>query len=179
MGQKRFSRRSVLGSVGAASVVPTIPGGSAVASATALPIDNGVQIAPAFVATLNVGRQIRNDASPRHFSAPVLGGEVTGPLLTGSVQPGRIEWIIDEASNTVELIASYAVLRADGALIQVRDRSMHAVAAAPAASADIRTAPELHADSAHVELQPSVLVGMLDASGFTEGRVSLRAFRIA
>jgi hypothetical protein len=179
MGQKRFSRRSVLGSVGAASVVPTITGGSAVASATALPFDNGVQVAPAFVATLNVGRQIRNDASPRHFSAPILGGEVTGVLLSGLIQPGRIEWTIDAASNTVELIASYAVLRADGALIQVKDRCVHAVAAAPAASAGIRTAPELLADSAHVELPPSVLVGMLDASGFADGRVSLRAFRIA
>lgn len=168
----------MLGSVGVAVVVPSTFAGNAVASATTLPFDNGVQVELAFIANLLVGRQLRNGAAPVRFSAPVLGGEVTGTLLSGQVQPGLVEWTIDERSNTVELVASYAVLRADGVLVQVRDRSMHPAAVAPAANAGIRTAPALQADSGHIDLPPSVLVGVLDASAFADGKVSLRAFRV-
>jgi hypothetical protein len=136
-----------------------------------------VHTEPAFVGTILVGPQQRG-ASPAHFSAAILGGEVTGPLLEGQVLPGRIEWSIDEASQSVQLGASYAVRRADGQLVQVRDRCVHHGAVAPAAGKGLRTAPELHCDGEHGELAGSLLVGVLDASGFPAGQVELRVFRI-
>jgi hypothetical protein len=63
-------------------------------------------------------------------------------------------------------------------LVRIRDRSLHPEAAVPVASAGFRTAMELYTDGEHVEFPPDMLVGMLDASGFGVGKVSLRAFRV-
>jgi hypothetical protein len=171
MEQTRFSRRTVLGSVGAASIAPTLPGDDDECARVA------VHTEPAFTGTILVGPQLRG-TSPTHFSAAILGGEVSGPLLQGQVLPGRIEWTIDAGSQTMQLSASYAVRCADGLLVQVRDRSVHGGAAAPAAGKGLRTAPELHTDGEHGGLAGSLLVGVLDASGFSAGQVMLRVFRV-
>jgi hypothetical protein len=171
MEQTRFSRRTVLGSVGAVSVAPALPGDGDESARLS------VHTEPAFAGTIFVGPQQRG-TSQAHFSAAILGGEVSGPLLQGQVLPGRIEWTIDAGSQTMQLSASYAVRCADGSLVQVRDRSVQGAAAAPAAGKSLRTVPELHADGELGGLSGSVLVGVLDASGFSAGQVMLRVFRV-
>jgi hypothetical protein len=94
------------------------------------------------------------------------------------VQSGRIEWSVDAASQTMQVTARYAVLRHDGLLVQVNDRSVHPQAIAPAASNRLQTAPEIIAESGHPEQPGCLLVGLLDASEFSSGQVKLRAFRI-
>ncbi len=133
---------------------------------------------PAFEGRFLTGPQQRNGQSPVQYSAAILGGEITGPLLQGAVQTGRIEWTVDAASQTVQIAAHYSVLRRDGVLVQVRDRSIHPQAIKPANSAGLRTAPEIIVEGEHQDVASPLLVGVLDASGFSTGQVMLRAFRI-
>jgi hypothetical protein len=132
----------------------------------------------AFEGQIRTGPQQRSSASPAEYSAAIVGGEISGPLLAGAVQSGRIEWTVDAASQTMQVTARYAVLRQDGVLVQVRDRSVHPQAIAPAASTRLQTAPEIIFDDAHHGQPACLLVGLLDASGFSSGQVILRAFRV-
>jgi hypothetical protein len=85
---------------------------------------------------------------------------------------------VDDASQTTQVTARYAVLRQDGVLVQVSDRSVHPQAIAPAAGSRLQTAPEIIAECGHQDPPACLLVGLLDASDFPSGRVKLRAFRI-
>jgi hypothetical protein len=172
MSGMRLSRRSLLGSVGAASITPALP---AVARDGTASLPGLPQTEPAFEGTLLTGPQKRMAAG--QYSAAIVGGVFTGPLLAGTVHSGRIDWRIDAASEAMHVTASYAVLRQDGVLVQVKDRSVHPQAIRPAMSTRLRTAPEIISDGGEQEPAP-LLVGLLDASGFSSGQVSLRAFRV-
>lgn len=170
----------MLASVGAVSVSPALFGGagadtSLVANRREHP---DVRTELAFEGQIRTGPQQRSSAAPAQFSAAILGGEISGPLLAGKVQSGRIEWSIDAASQTMQVTARYAVLRHDGVLVQVNDRSVHPQGIAPAASARLQTAPEISTEGEHQDQPACLLVGLLDASDFAAGQVKLRAFRV-
>ena len=171
----------MLGSVGAVSMSPTLLAtGSAGAAAAAASgqTPSAVQTELAFVGVFRMGPQQRGADASAARSAAILGGEVTGPLLQGEIQPGRIEWQLDAAGESVQISAHYAVRRPDGALVQVSDRSVHPVATRPAAATGLRTAPQISMDDVPAGQSPCLLVGVLDASGFSAGQVTLRAFRL-
>jgi hypothetical protein len=174
MSRMQLSRRSLLGSVGAATVAPALPAATRdLAEAVAgLP-----RTVPAFEARLRTGPQLRSSLSQAQFSAAILGGELAGPLLQGVVQSGRIEWTIDSASRALHITAHYAVLRHDGVLVQIKDHGIHPQAMKPADSTRLRTSPEISVDG-EPHMAASLLVGLLDASGFSSGEVTLRAFRV-
>jgi hypothetical protein len=168
----------VLASVGAASVSPVLLG----ATRTSHHADAGqlpeVRTELAFEGRILTGPQQRSTDSPFRYAAAILGGEIAGPLLAGKVQSGRIEWSVDAASHIMQVTARYAVLRQDGGLVQVTDRSVHPQAIAPAAISRLQTAPEISAEGEHHGQGAYLLVGLLDASQFAAGQVTLRAFRV-
>ncbi len=179
MRDVRVTRRSVLGSVGAVSVSSSLTAqavgadAGAFLSATAPP-----RTAPAFDAVLKVGRAQRSAAGATLASAPILGGEIAGPLLSGEVLPGLVEWRIDAPSQSMEVCARFSVRREDGVMVEVRDRAVIPAATAPAAAAGLCTAPELLDAASEMPASPELLVGRLDATRFGSGVVVLRAFRI-
>lgn len=170
----QLSRRSLLGSVGAASIAPALP---AAVGDPALQSPDLPQARPAFEGRLLTGPQQRISQSPARYSAAILGGDLTGPLLAGAVQSGRIEWTVDPESQAMHISAHYSVLRLDGQLVEVRDRSVHPQAIRPASITRLNTAPEIISSGGQQETA-SLLVGMLDASGFSSGQVTLRVFRV-
>jgi hypothetical protein len=176
----RISRRSVLGSVGVVSLTSALTPqalaqthhGEAVSGDSQLPVTESV-----FVARLDVGASQRAMVAGQRWAA-IHGGEVAGPLLKGRIQQGRITWQVNAASQCVEITASFAVLCADGALIQVQDRSVHPLGASPATIAGLSTTPSL-LDAAGEEMSAAgLLVGRLDAREFASGRVMLQVFRV-
>jgi len=52
---------------------------------------------------------------------PILGGEVSGPLLQGRILPGGADWQVVCADRTSLLEARYTVKTDDGALVYVRN----------------------------------------------------------
>jgi Protein of unknown function (DUF3237) len=158
-----MNRRELLGSVGAASLLP---------SALAAPAS--AQFLPAFQAALRLGPA--QDSAGNHRWAGIIAGKVTGPRLSGRVQSGRMDWFVDPASGAVEIAMTCSVLRPDGTTVELRDRTALATVSERAALPGHPTAPVLlngaggaHGVSAH-------LVGRLDTTAFWRGFVSLRAF---
>lgn len=161
----RITRRSVLGSIGAAGMFPVL----AQAIAPGAPRVER----PLLQAGLRIGEPQAGEAGWRH--ATILGGSMIGGLLQGEVQSGRIEWLVDPASGAVEVAASMQVLRSDGARIELRDRSSAAGADHQHGMPGVPTAPRLF-DAAGVPLPQPMLAGRLDASLLAQGAVTLRAF---
>lgn len=161
----RITRRSALGSISAAGMFP--------AFASAITAGASRRTEPALQVTLRIGQPQSGSAAWRH--ALIHGGTVAGALMRGSVQSGRIEWLVDPASGAVEAVANVLVLREDGVLVELRDRTVHAGRDAPADVPGLSTAPQLFDESGQ-SLQLPALVGRLDASALPLGLLTLRAF---
>jgi hypothetical protein len=160
-----LTRRTVLGSVGAAAMFPQWAG--AVHS-------HAAQVPQAL---LEISLRIDEPRAGLHGwrRAPVRGGVASGKLLRGSVQQGQLQWLVDPASGAVQVALDLQLLRVDGALIRLRDRSADAEVA-PLEFPGVPTAPELF-DAGGIALPvPARLAGRLDASCLGRGVVWLRAF---
>jgi hypothetical protein len=155
-----MNRRELLGSVGAASLLP---------SALAAPAME--QMPPAFQAALRLG-PVQTGAG-NHSWADIVAGKVAGIRLAGRVQSGRLDWFVDPISGAVEVAMRCRVLRADGRTIELSDRTARASAEDRAALPGHPTAPVLSDATGAVVKQ---LVGRLDTTAFWRGFVSLRAF---
>ena len=55
---------------------------------------------------------------------PIVGGQVSGPRLTGEVVPGGADWQLVRTDGTIDLVARYTVRAADGTLISVVNRGL-------------------------------------------------------
>ncbi len=163
-----MNRREVLGSVGAVSLLPAFDVLAAVPS---------LRGSSAFEAALQIGPA--HSGAGNHRWAEVLGGEITGVLLRGRVQSGRMDWHADPASGAVAVATSMKVLRADGMSIELHDRTVHSDADVDGLSMlpGLPTAPRLF-DAAGVLVVVPALAGRLDATQFSSGRVQLRAYRL-
>ncbi|MFN7724984.1 MAG: DUF3237 domain-containing protein [Rubrivivax sp.] len=51
---------------------------------------------------------------------PLLGGQVSGPGLSGRILPGGVDWQILRQDGVLEIAAHYVVATDDGALVEVR-----------------------------------------------------------
>lgn len=156
-----MNRRELLGSVGAASLLPT---------AFAMPAPE--KSFPAFQAAFRLGRA--QDGIGNLRWAQIIAGEITGSRLNGRVQAGRMDWLIDPCSGAVEIALTCSVLLIDGRLLELRDRTVSASASDRAALPGHPTAPMLSAVSG-AGCTPR-LAGRLDTTAFWRGYVSLRAF---
>jgi hypothetical protein len=156
-----MNRRDLLGSVGAASLMPAAFAAPAV-----------MQPSPAFHAALRLGPA--QNGGGNHSWAEIIAGTVSGSRLAGQVQSGRLDWFVDPTSGAVELAVSCSVLRADGRTVELRDRTAPASADDRAALPGHPTAPVL-SESAGAAA-PQRLMGRLDTTAFWRGFVSLRAF---
>jgi hypothetical protein len=171
MASARITRRALLGSAGAASLSPV------------LPVPAGAGLSPharlAFAARLRVGKAQAVAGHPGRQWTAVLAGEIGGPLVSGAVQAGRIDWNVDEASRSVEVTAQFAVLCGDGRLLQIRDRAVFAGVTPPSRMPCVATAPQVVDQAGELAATPALLVGRLDASGFARGVVQLDAFEVS
>jgi hypothetical protein len=55
---------------------------------------------------------------------PILGGDVSGPLLTAKVLPGGADWQAVGPRGVTEVMARYTLQAADGALVSVTNRGV-------------------------------------------------------
>jgi hypothetical protein len=109
----------------------------------------------------------------------ILGGEVSGPLLSGEVLPGKIEWQADPAAQITQMHARYALRGADGRLVHVVDRGVFADNISPMAAARSHTAPEFKMDDdADSWVNQSIFIGVLDTAALDRGSVTLHVLRI-
>jgi hypothetical protein len=170
----------VLGSVGAVSVASALTPQSqaeAISGPTAAATTAAVSAEPAFEILLKVG-PAHSAGADGLLTAAIVGGTAEGKLLTGAVQPGRVDWRSDSSSSMVEITASFGVLRENGELVQLRDRSVYPAAVAPATLSSLPSSPEMLDASGDHALSPTLLVGRLDATGFAAGHVKLSVFRV-
>jgi hypothetical protein len=108
----------------------------------------------------------------------VQAGLVTGSFMRGTVQSGQLEWLVDPASGAVEFTVHMKVMRADGVLVQVRDRTVHAGTDDLPELPGLPTAPELLDAIGKPLLAPTQFAGRLDATDLRRGVVRLRAFNL-
>jgi hypothetical protein len=156
-----MNRRRLIGSAAAAMLLPT-----------AFAASGADKHLPAFQAALRLGPA--QDGSGNHRWADIVGGSLSGKLVNGRVQSGRMDWFVDPASGAVEVAITCDVLRSDGTTIRLRDRTARAAADAGAAIPGHPTAPELCEASGRAIRAP--FVGRLDATAIWRGFVTLRAF---
>lgn len=171
MANARITRRAVLGSAGAASLSPVFSASTDDALAPRARL--------AFSARISVGAAETVASSPGRRWSAVIGGEIHGPLVSGAVQGGRIDWHVDARSQTVEITARFGVLGRDGRLLEIRDRAVFPGVVPPASVPVISTAPMLVEQADEVPATPALLVGRLDASRFADGVVQLDAFEVS
>lgn len=167
MAGARISRRSMLGSAGAASLMPVLGRNATAASSAASP--ELPQACPAFDARLQVGAAMAGHDGG-HWAA-ITGGSIEGRDVSGRVTGGRIEWQQQQGVCTVS--ARFDVLRADGTRVEVCERGQCAAMAGPfAASAEVLDAVGTAATAA-------LLVGRMDATHLAAGAVRVQAFEVS
>jgi len=54
----------------------------------------------------------------------LLGGDVSGPHLQGSIVPGGVDWQIARQDGVLEIDARYVIALNDGALVEVESRGL-------------------------------------------------------
>src|SRR5688500_7470756 len=117
MARARISRRSLLGSVGAASLAPGLLSPTPSEARLAQDSAGAPQLQPAFAAELALGVPALDGAVPQQMRAEIQGGSVTGRLLRGTVQHGTVGWRSDPVAALTEVTARFTVLREDGRLV--------------------------------------------------------------
>jgi hypothetical protein len=60
----------------------------------------------------------------RRRVVPIIGGDFTGPQISGTVLPGGADWQILRSDGVAELEACYTLQADDGALIAVRNLAL-------------------------------------------------------
>jgi len=167
MAGTRISRRSMLGSAGAASLMPVL-GQSANAAPPAAAIAPP-DARPAFDARLQVGSPMAHAGGGRW--AAITGGSIEGRVVSGEVTGGRIEW--QDQQGACMVTARFDVLRSDGTRVEVCERGRCAAMAGRfPASAEVLDAIGSAATAA-------LLVGRVDATRLAAGAVRVQAFEVS
>lgn len=170
----RVSRRSMLGSVGAASLAPTLLQASVPDRA-----DQALspRTSPAFVAHVQVGALTRlQDGS---CWAPVTGGSVGGRRLTGRVQGGRIDWPVPSPGVPGEVTARLQVTCDDGRRVELHDRGLQPAGAHASGHVLINTTPQVVEEAGEWVARPALLVGRLDLAQLGKGILKWRVFEVS
>lgn len=166
---QQLTRRTLLGSVGAATIASSLPTQAGVGR-EGVPALRRAFVAEVKTAPVSIGKQ---SGLVRHMW--VTGGVVRGSLLEGQIQSGRLEWQMAAGQSGVELLAEFVVRRADGSTVEVRDRALGTVTNEGAELSLLASRPELR-DA--LGASPVTLVGRMDASACMAGTVRLNAFMV-
>lgn len=113
-----MNRRELLGSAGAISILPVLP---AFADAPDLPT------IPAFEATLQLGPS--RSGAGNHRWAEILNGSVAGECLVGSVQSGRLDWVVDPCTGAADARMQCQIQCGDGRVQALTVHGLRPVAA--------------------------------------------------
>lgn len=102
----------------------------------------------------------------------ILGGEVSGPRLTGEILPGGADWQIVRADGTIEVVARYTIRSNSGSLVYVQNEGLRVASPeilarmskgerVPVGSYHFRTAPRFEtADPSLKWLERATFVGV-------------------
>lgn len=171
MAGTRISRRSMLGTVGAASLAPVVNAGARAEVATA----GSPEVQPAFAGNLTVGAIERDGTVLR--AASITGGTLHGSCLAGAVHGGRIEWLPrTDGSHEVQL--RFHVQGADGHQTEVVQRTVLAPDADLQGCWPVNAVTEPLGDDG-VPAGAALLVGRLDATRLQQGLLTLLTFEVA
>lgn len=172
MAGPRVSRRSVLGTVGAASLAPVLP-----RPASARLGEGTAGVPPAAVPAFHAELTLSGTASLQSAGmALIAGGRVAGRLLAGEVEAGQLQWHRHPAG--LEVALAVAVRCADGRRVELVGRGV-------LADADLRRRPVLNTNAELLALDgglpacPTLLVGRLDLGRLGEGATSLLTYEVS
>lgn len=179
MPRSRFSRRSVLASLGAAPVASVLAdspvAGSSTRRRTAISGD-APSTEPVLSARLELS--LATPADAMIGSAIILGGEARGELA-GAVQPGSLEWTRDPARGVLQLAARFELQARAGLRIHVADRATVQTPETGCWEAPFSTTPELTVvDGSPAACREAVYVGRMDASQLHAGHLRLTVHRV-
>ena len=177
MPRSRFSRRSVLATLGATPVASVLVGNATAAPATPPHADalNEVRTRQVFTAVLRVNLATPADATVG--SANILGGRASGEIA-GAVHPGSLEWVRDPKRGVLQLAARFELQGGDGLRIHVADRAT-VVTAGQCWQAPFSTTPELTVvDGTSAACPDAVYLGRMDASQIHAGVLRLAVHRV-
>jgi hypothetical protein len=172
MARFQCNRREMLGSAVALSVSSAISQHSAAAEG-----DLSIATELAFDAIIQLDSPVLTTASS--WRAPIVGGEVHGPLANGVILPGEIEWRVDSVAQSTQVNARYALQLEDGCIVHVVDSGVAPQQLVPSQAQRMHTAPEFSSDDLHGWAHGSVFLGALDATRFEHGSVKLRVLKVA
>jgi hypothetical protein len=100
-------------------------------------------------------------------------------LLSGTVQPGRLEWKHDTARGVLDLAAHYDLQANDGLRIHVADRATVVAPTQGCWEAPIATLPDLEVVcGSAAACRQGLYVGRLDAKQFGAGKLRVNLHRI-
>jgi hypothetical protein len=128
-----------------------------------------------FAATLHIGTAQSGAGNQRW--AELLGGEVVGPLLSGLVESGRLDWFVDPMTGATDVTIACTVRDFRGRRFRLHDRTTHTAVDALALEPGMPSAPALLDVAGRPRLPQGSLLGRLDARAFPQGRVRLSAFQ--
>ena len=55
---------------------------------------------------------------------PILGGTVLGPELSGTLEPGGVDWQVQRDDGVTDIAAHYVIRCRDGALVEVQSEGL-------------------------------------------------------
>ncbi len=93
---------------------------------TPAPLAAAPSLAPMAQVRCEVGQLVTLGQGPygeRRY-VPLLGGTVEGPELSGTIEPGGVDWQVARADGALDIGAHYVVRTIDGALIEVQSNGL-------------------------------------------------------
>jgi hypothetical protein len=162
-----ITRRQLIGSAGAVSVLGTLPLRAAINGA---PASDAVQAEFAYEARirLDLAHAVKGPDSGR---VSILGGHVTGPAMCGTVTGGDLAWTRVREQGFTRVEAHYTVRLDNGSFVHVVDQGVLAGDRSPVHAGRMNTTPA-------VDAMNVLLVGVLDTSDYQAGEVGLRAYKV-
>lgn len=96
------------------------------------PVPSPPPLSFAFTIDASIGPFTPQGAGPlgQRLHIPIVGGEVTGPLLTGRIRSGGSDWALLRADGATFIEAHYTLEAHDGTLIYVQSRGLRVSSAA-------------------------------------------------
>lgn len=176
MPPNRLSRRRVLASLGTAPVLSTLP--LPVSSVQPLQADgDAFTVRTEWVLTITLRLQLTAALDAAQGSALILGGEASGPLMQGLVQPGMFEWLHDPALHALQLKAHFDVQGIDSRL-RVSDHATIDGMRLTQCGRMISTVPHIELLDGGRNHAPALYVGRMDARELGAGTLRMDAHRI-
>ena len=175
MAGTHMTRRSMLGTVGAASLAPVLPVHANLHAGPGTP-DAGLPCArAAFIGRLQVSAM---PSASTTQAVAITGGTLRGRSLAGTVKAGQIQWQ-PQPEGGVELVVHFDLHCADGELLQVHERGLIPAGTDITQGAAINATAEVLGADGLPCARSSLLVGRIDTTQLHAGVVRLQAFEVS